>query len=157
LMYQAFLGLGRYDEALAQLERLKPYEARLHPELDRAELLLRLGRVDEARQAAERVASDQTRLIDEAKATNQPILRGYFRLAVALEILGRQAEAVEQLDKFAQLESFPIPYPDTWVFRNNAAALDRLAKIHEKAGLIGKRILEIEKSYSSPATNSTLR
>jgi TolB-like protein len=157
LMYQALLGAGKYEAALALLERIKPNEEPHYPEIDRAELLLRLGRVDEARQTAERFAKFQTRIIEESKAKNEPIRIGYFRLAKALEILGRQAEAVEQLDKFAQLETIPIPYPDPWIFRDSPAALDRLAKIKEKSDLIAKRILDIEKSYSSPEAQPVLR
>ncbi len=116
-----------------------------------------LGRVDEARQAAERFLKFQTEIIEKAKASNQPVRVAYFRLAKALEILGRPTEAAEAIGKFVSQDVFPEPYPDIWVFRNNPAALELLAKVTEKSDLIAKRILEIENSYSSPAPDTKLR
>jgi hypothetical protein len=119
--------------------------------------LLRLGRSDEARQAAARFAEFQAASIEKAKAANQPVWMGYFRLAKALQILGRPAEAVIQLEKFELPLNFPDPFRDAWVFQENPAALARLTKVREKRDLIAKRILEIERSYSEPVTESKVR
>ena len=157
MTFEALLGAGKYEDALTQLEKLNQSDSPLALDLSRAEILLRAGRVDEARQAAERFLNHQTEMIEKAKASNQPVRVAYFRLAKALEILGRPTEAVEAIGKFVSQDFFPEPYPDIWVFRNNPAALDLLAKVREKSDLIAKRILEIERSYSSPTLEPTLR
>ncbi|OAI42847.1 hypothetical protein AYO41_03430 [Verrucomicrobia bacterium SCGC AG-212-E04] len=150
MTYEALLGAGKYEAALSQLEKSRPGEDPRYHDLDRAEIFLRTGRIDDAQKAATRFLIFQLEMIAKAQAANQPVRMAYFRLAKALEILGRSTEAAEAVEKFVDQDFFPEPYPDIWVFRNNPAAMSHLAKVRAKSDLIAKRILEIEKSYSAP-------
>ncbi len=158
LTFRALRGARKYEEALAQLDKIKPDgRPAFFRDLDRAELLLQAGRPDEARQVAERFLKTQTEYIEKSKAANDPVSVGYFRCAKALEILEKPAEAVAMLDQFAQSNSGAEPFPDRWLFRNNPAALERLEKLGDRGVLIAKRILEIERSYTSPAAEASPR
>ncbi len=138
------------EEALVIAEKREKNEDQRAGDLVRAELMFRLGRIDEAREAATRFLAYQEELVQRLTAAgNQPRME-YFRMAKALEILGRRDEALTQLEKFILSDLFPDPNPDQQVFRDNPAALARLAKVQEKRDLIAKRILEIENSYAAP-------
>jgi serine/threonine protein kinase len=158
MLLETLIGLGKYDEALKAFEtQHSDAESQAMRDLPRAELLWRAERMEDARAAATRFAAFQQGIIDRSKADGTPIWMGYFRLAKALEILGRQQEAVAQLQNWAQGKFIPEPRQDPWVFRNNPAALEILAKVRERADLIGKRILEIERSYSEPSAAGALK
>ena len=155
MTYEALIGAGKYEAALALSEKLG--DDPVFQDLTRAETLFRLGRVEEARQAAARLVAFQDEAIKKSKAQGQPVRMGYLRLAKGLEILGRQAEALAQIDSFVQLPWVPESNWDLAVFRGNPAVLERLQKRLEKDKLIAKRILEIEKSYSEPGAGTKLR
>ncbi|OAI42846.1 hypothetical protein AYO41_03425 [Verrucomicrobia bacterium SCGC AG-212-E04] len=155
LMYDALVGAGRFEEALGILDKSSRYNGpRMKVPMLRAELLLRSGRKAEARDSAAGLLESIEKDVGPSRIPNEPVVLSHTRLAKVLEILGRQDEAVAQLDK-ALLESGGAEwYSDTWIFRNNPAALDRLAKIHERSDAIARRILGIEKEYGTPVAAS---
>ncbi len=148
---EALRGAGMFEELLAMLDASAASDDPADMDLDRAELLLRLGREEEAKAAATRFLRFQEEVIGKAKANKQPVIMGYFRLAKGLEILGRQQEAVAQLETFSQLPVIYDRFQDPWVFRNNPAALGRLAKIRARGEEIARQIQEIERTFYDPA------
>jgi hypothetical protein len=143
----ALIGLGRYEDAIKQIDSMRTNDDQKFKELDRAEFLLRAGRTEEARAAAAQFAAFQEAIINKAKSAGASVLMGYFRMGKALEILGRQTEAAQMIDHWSKLDFIPEPLQDPWVFRNNPAALASIASVRERGGLTAKRIREIEESY----------
>ena len=146
---------GDWEATLADCDtRLAKDDGALNFAAYRTIVLLHLGRGDEARRAAARLLLSLEELVADFKATGGGRPRfTYFRMAIALEVLGRQEESVAQLDNFIQTKPTVAVFfaPDDpcglWVFKDNPAAQGRLDQLKSRYELMAKRIVEIEKSF----------
>ena len=123
----------------------------------RAYALWALGQTEAAREAAAQSLEEDGRYLDAAKARGMRERGLFWRMAVALQILGRDAEAAAQLDQWDKSNMAAAAYyrSGPWwqpLFQPNAAAQITMERMRKRYDVMAKRVLEIEKSYADPSS-----
>ena len=99
--------LGRYNEALSEIDRLAPITAEVfgehHPNVCatcylRAAVLIRLGRSEEALREIDQFASAHAKILGDR---HPDVLQSHSLRASALRYLGVYEEALREIDQFA--------------------------------------------------------
>ena len=152
--------LARQNEWVAVLAATEPPMKQelknLGAPIVRAGALWALGRTTDAREAATLALEEDKRYFEAAKAKGLQERVLLWRMAVALQILGRDAEAAEQLELWHRSNFAAGGYyrVSTWwqaIFKDNPAAQSIMDRMRKKYELMAKRVLEIEKSYAESA------
>lgn len=115
-----------------------------------------LGRVDEARAAATLALEEDQRYFETAKSKGLQERVFLWRMAMALQILGREADAAGQLELWDKSNFAAGGYYRVWtwwqpIFRDNRPAQLVMERMKKKYDVMAKRVLEIEKTFTESA------
>ena len=119
----------------------------------RAYALSALGKTEAAREAATQSLEEDRKYFETAKARGLRERVLFWRMAVALQILGRDAETAAQLELWDKSNVAAAAYyrlGPWWqpIFQQNPAAQATLERMRKRYEIMAKRVVEIEKSYA---------
>ncbi len=120
----------------------------------RAYALSALGKIEAACEAATSSLEEDRKYFDTAKARGLRERALFWRMAVALQILARDAEAAAQLELWDKSNMAAAVYyrlAPWWqpIFQQNPAAQTIMERMRKRYEVMAKRVVEIEKSFDT--------